>query len=83
MKKYVSHKTVEAFKIVNILRHPLPGGALLSGADGELVTVSDSYCRQRLKEGEGYYVLYNDGFESWSPVEAFEKGYTPLNDLPD
>lgn len=26
----------------------------------------------------GYYVRYEDGFESWSPAEAFEKGYTRL-----
>lgn len=24
----------------------------------------------------GYYVVYEDGYESWSPAEAFEKGYT-------
>lgn len=28
----------------------------------------------------GYYVLYEDGFESWSPAEAFEKGYTRIED---
>lgn len=26
----------------------------------------------------GYYVRYEDGYESWSPSEAFEKGYTRL-----
>jgi hypothetical protein len=26
----------------------------------------------------GYYVLYDDGFESWSPAKAFEDGYTKL-----
>ena len=24
---------------------------------------------------EGYYVLYGDGYESWSPKEAFEESY--------
>lgn len=24
----------------------------------------------------GYYVKYEDGYESWSPSEAFEDGYT-------
>jgi hypothetical protein len=23
----------------------------------------------------GYYVLYEDGFESWSPAKVFEAGY--------
>lgn len=27
----------------------------------------------------GYYVRYDDGFESWSPAEPFESGYTRLD----
>ena len=26
----------------------------------------------------GYYVRYEDGFESWSPAKAFEEGYTKI-----
>lgn len=26
----------------------------------------------------GYYVRYEDGFESWSPADAFEAGYTRM-----
>lgn len=26
----------------------------------------------------GYYVRYQDGYESWSPAEAFEEGYTRI-----
>lgn len=26
----------------------------------------------------GYYVRYEDGFESWSPAKAFEEGYTRI-----
>lgn len=25
---------------------------------------------------EGYYVVYDDGYASWSPSKAFEDGYT-------
>jgi xanthine/CO dehydrogenase XdhC/CoxF family maturation factor len=28
----------------------------------------------------GYYVLYEDNFESWSPAKAFEEGYTRIDD---
>ena len=31
------------------------------------------------KSEEGYRVRYPDGYESWSPKEAFEKAYLPLN----
>lgn len=27
----------------------------------------------------GYFVVYDDGYESWSPAEAFEKGYTLID----
>ena len=30
----------------------------------------------------GYYVRYEDGFESWSPPGPFEKGYTRLDKPP-
>lgn len=30
------------------------------------------------KEGEGYRVRYEDGYESWSPKEVFEKAYLPI-----
>jgi hypothetical protein len=26
----------------------------------------------------GYYVVYEDGYKSWSPAQAFEKGYTQV-----
>lgn len=29
-------------------------------------------------EGAGYEVTYEDGYKSWSPVDVFEKAYTPL-----
>jgi len=29
-------------------------------------------------EQEGYYVEYEDGYKSWSPKEAFEKGYVEI-----
>ena len=33
------------------------------------------------KEGEGYRVRYEDGYESWSPKEVFEEAYRPTNGL--
>lgn len=27
----------------------------------------------------GYYVVYEDDYKSWSPAEAFEKGYTQMS----
>lgn len=32
-------------------------------------------------EEEGYKVIYEDGYESWSPKDAFEKAYQPTDNL--
>lgn len=26
----------------------------------------------------GYFVVYEDGYKSWSPTQAFEEGYSPV-----
>lgn len=34
------------------------------------------------KDGKpGYAVTYKDGYKSWSPKEAFEEAYRPLNSM--
>ena len=33
------------------------------------------------KDTEGYKVVYEDGYISWSPKEAFEKAYRPITDM--
>lgn len=33
------------------------------------------------KEGEGYRVRYEDGYESWSPKDVFEEAYRPTDGL--
>ena len=30
---------------------------------------------------DGYKVIYEDGYVSWSPMEAFEKAYRPIENL--
>lgn len=36
---------------------------------------ADWYRKHNPKEG-GYYIVYSDGYRSWSPAQAFEEGYT-------
>lgn len=76
---YKCHKEVHAGKIKDIFGTPEGDGALYLDI-GEPKTipvkVSREYMiRHRPKRG-GYYVRYEDGYESWSPAEAFEGGYT-------
>jgi hypothetical protein len=83
LPRYQSHKKVWALKIRDLhADHP-------SGKEGEaLVTPEDSryapflvgkdYVAKHAPQAGGYYVVYEDGYKSFSPAEAFEGGYTRL-----
>src|SRR5574337_752560 len=54
----------------------LTGAVLVPEAYGiPAVTVDAAYLRRHDPQVGGYYVRYPDGYESWSPAEAFESGY--------
>jgi hypothetical protein len=38
--------------------------------------VSRAYVTKHSPKAGGYYVVYADGYKSWSPAQAFEEGYT-------
>jgi hypothetical protein len=40
--------------------------------------VSREYVLKHSPQVGGYYVVYADGYKSWSPAQAFEEGYTRL-----
>lgn len=85
MPRYSSHKEVRAFKIAAI-EFEEDGSAKISPADGVrtqngTVKTKPDF-RRKFTGGEddtGYYVLYKDGYESWSPTQAFEEGYTRID----
>lgn len=72
-----SHKTVWASKIVSI--EPAPGtenGTRLNVEEGEPAVVPPAWVEKHKPEVGGYFVLYSDGYRSFSPARAFEEGYT-------
>ncbi len=90
---YKSHKTVWALKIaaIHLLPNPDTTGNSAASSYGAIITpaepgyepfeVDATYMiRQSPKEG-GYYVQYQDGYKSFSPAQAFEEGYTLVNQL--
>ncbi len=86
MPKYQSHKIVHAIKIDKIEldsvkaeeeRRETDGHANLIG-DGFDVNVDHSYVKKHDPQIGGYYIVYEDGYKSFSPAEAFEKGYTKI-----
>jgi len=84
MPQYECHKKVWALKIEKIvIRDSCPneesdGSAIIHPADHTFspLIVDHSYMRKHNPESGGYYVVYADGYKSFSPAEAFEKGYT-------
>ncbi len=84
MPKYQSHKQVWALKIKSIV---LDGEGTNNESDGSaMITpegdgyapfkVDREYMVKHKPQVGGYYVLYDDGYKSWSPAKAFEEGYS-------
>lgn len=92
LPRWKSHKEVWGDKIVEVrdvgpanregpddsgFRWVLACGAIISVSLHLHNRVSD-VIDASLDPTGGYYVLYNDNYESWSPSEAFEEGYTRI-----
>lgn len=102
---WTSHKTVEAFKIANIVAQPRgtfagnvmePQRVEVPREDGKVdvmfsamhteyvlsdesneftAVVSDGYMEKHGPYIGGYFVRYSNGYESFSPADAFEDGH--------
>lgn len=82
---YQSHKQVRGGKITGIERATLAGTAgegirvlVFGEAGGQRHKVSDSWFEKHKPERGGYFVQYENGYESYSPAEAFELGNSRL-----
>ena len=81
MPRYKCHKEVNALKIAAI-EFMEDGSARIAPADHRyavFTTLPGFYRRFQGNSQQpdlGYYVVYADGYESWSPTKAFEEGYT-------
>jgi hypothetical protein len=72
LTKWQSHKTVHAAKILAIVDDELT----LEGADTKVVVIAAPNMFHRYQPVAGdYYVVYDDGYASISPRQAFETGY--------
>lgn len=72
MPQYQCHKKVGALKIAKL------EGNLLTPAEAGFApfVVEKEYLRKHNPEVGGYYVVYADGYKSYSPAKPFEEGYT-------
>lgn len=75
MKQYLCHKKVTATKMSNIVVAS-DGTATFVAEDGNTYDLEASFINKHCPVNGGYYVQYEDGYESFSPAAAFEAGYT-------
>lgn len=83
MPRYRCHKEVRAMKIATVeVVKTVEDDEVSHGIlwpvnhHHDRIRVSAAYLKKHEPEPGGYYVLYQDGYESWSPAGAFQEGYT-------
>ena len=79
MPKYKCHKEVWALKIkdIYIATNVDPDGILYFEDDRYApITLGSGYFEKHKPHIGGYYVVYKDGYQSFSPADAFEEGYS-------
>jgi len=86
MPRYKCHKEVHALKIAALESDSVraqrdnsetTGGTWITPADEGFAPfhVNREYVTKHSPEVGGYYVVYADGYKSYSPAKAFEDGY--------
>lgn len=76
MPFYRCHKDVHALKIEALIASP-EGLMLVPAEEGYASFVlPPEYVQKHNPQPGGYYVVYKDGYASFSPAAAFEEGYT-------
>ena len=79
MPKYKCHKEVWALKIAAVEIHK-DGSAIIAPSDEGYVPFKTRPTWDVTFHGDdadpGYFVVYADGYQSWSPTKAFEDGYS-------
>ena len=80
MPRYRCHKEVWALKIESITGNESDGSAVIVPEDAGYAefTVDAAYLRKHNPQAGGYYVVYKDGYKSFSPADAFEDGYARI-----
>jgi len=89
LPKYKCYKEVWALKIDKIIYDVIEAKKENRDTDGTAqifpkdqryapFKVSREYVDKHVPHPGGYYVVYKDGYKSFSPAEAFEEGYTLL-----
>lgn len=76
MPRYISHKEVWALQIKSVVFDEREEFGILVFVNNQYENISlpKDYFLKHCPEAGGYYVVYKDGYRSYSPAEAFEDG---------
>jgi hypothetical protein len=88
MPRYKSHKEVWALKIKSIVRdgegenRESDGSAIIAPEEEGYAPfrVEGEYMHKHKPQVGGYYVVYKDGYKSFSPADAFEEDNTLIKE---
>ena len=81
LPKYVCHKEVHALQIdqvicrFNDLKQETKYALRPVDRNYNLITVNEQWIRKHNPAPGGYYVVYADGYASYSPKRSFEEDY--------
>lgn len=78
MPRYKCYKEVWALKIKEVQLETGEGTPRLVFENSRYasIEVDADYVKKHDPQPGGYYVVYVDGYKSFSPAQAFEEGYT-------
>lgn len=84
MPRYKCHKEVYALQIATVERRPFGNAGVqhtltFKEAGYAPLDVGLDYIEKHNPHQGGYYVVYDDGYKSFSPAKAFEEGYTRVH----
>ena len=83
LPKYKCHKVVSAAKIYRVDSMGVETTRLWLQLSETTITphdVKNDFLIKHKPEADGYFVVYEDGYESYSPAKAFEAGYSLIKD---
>ena len=81
LPKYKCIKDINAVKITDIESHDSDGKGshtMVFGEIGSSKFLTDEWKARHNPEIGGYFVVYKDGYTSYSPAAAFEEGYVKI-----
>lgn len=82
LPEWQCHKRVRAAQIIAISDAVHIEGQRLMFDNGASVYADATWAKRHDAKVGGYYIVYEDGYTSYSPQAAFESGYTPLACIP-